>query len=233
MNKEKKIIGVIGGMGPYASAYFYKLLLKKSSDIYGAKNNDDFPEILIDSVPVPDFISDTDKLSEAKNMLISRVKKMNGYGVDSIGMVCNTGHILYGDLSKMFTGKFCSMIDLVAKEVSRRGIRRVCVLATPTTIKFDLYGKALSKKGIKALYPKDGLQELHELVIRNMVAGKRISGDIKKLELLTKEFIKKNNLDGVVLGCTELPLVFPKNNFKNVVDCMDVLADKLLERYYN
>lgn len=233
MSKQKKIIGLIGGMGPYASAYFYKLLLKKSSDIYGAKDNDDFPEILIDSVPVPDFISDINKLNEAKSILLSRVKKMNSYGVESIGMICNTGHILYDDLAKISVGKFDSMIDLVAEEVSRRGIKKICVLATPTTIKFDLYGKALSKRGIRVYYPQKGLQKLHELVIRNMVAGKRISGDIKRLEILTKKLIKRHNLDGVVLGCTELPLVFPKNNFKNVVDCADVLADKLLERYYN
>lgn len=233
MNKQKKIIGLIGGMGPYASAYFYKLLLKKSSDNYGAKNNNDFPEILVDSVPVPDFISDVSKLKEAKDMLISRVKKMDSYGVGSIAIVCNTAHILYKGLSKVTSTRFHSMINLVAEEASRRGVQRACVLATPTTIRFDLYGKALSKRGIKVFYPENGLQELHESVIRNMVAGKRITGDIKRLETSTREFVIKHNLDGVILGCTELPLVFPKGNFTNVIDCMDVLADMLLKRYYN
>lgn len=233
MKKQDKIIGLIGGMGPYASAYFYKLLLKKSSENYGAKNNDDFPEILIDSVPVPDFISDTSKLRLAKNILISRVKKMDSYGVDSIGMVCNTGHILCDDLSKISRTEFYSMMNLVADEVSRRDLQKVYVLATPTTIKFDLYGKVLSKKGIKVFYPENGIQRLHERIIRNMVRGKKVMKDIKKLEISTKRFIKKNKLNGIVLGCTELPLVFPKNNFKNVIDCMDILADKLLEKYYN
>jgi len=233
MDKQNKIIGLIGGMGPYASAYFYKLLLKKGSENYGAKNNDDFPEILIDSVPVPDFISNTDRLNEAKNILLSRVIRMNDYGVTSIGMVCNTGHILYDELSKASKGKFYSMIDLVVEEVSRRGIRKVCVLATPTTIKFDLYGKALSRRGIRVYYPKNGLRELHESVIRNMVAGKKVIDDIKRLETSTDKYIKKHNLEGVILGCTELPLVFPKDKFTNVIDCMEVLADKLLERYYN
>ncbi len=233
MVKKDKIIGLIGGMGPYASAYFYKLLLKKSSDNYGAKSNDDFPEILVDSIPVPDFISDTRKLNEAEKMLVSRVKKMNGYGVDSVGMVCNTGHILHKDLSKLSKSKFYSMIDLVADEASKRGLKKVCVLATPTTVKFNLYGEALSKKGIKICYPKDGMQKLHELVIRNMVAGKKIFSDIRELEKSTKRIIRDKGLDGLILGCTELPLVFPKDEFVNVIDCMDVLADKLLEKYYN
>lgn len=74
MNKNK-IIGLLGGMGPYASAYFYKLLLDKSRDFYGAKNNNDYPEILVDSVPIPDFISDTRNLKKAREILSERVKK--------------------------------------------------------------------------------------------------------------------------------------------------------------
>jgi aspartate racemase len=233
MNKQNKTIGLIGGMGPFASAYFYKLLLSKSLGDYGAKNNDDFPEILIDSVPVPDFVSDTSKLKKAKTMLISRVKKMNRYGVGSIGMICNTGHILYDDLSKISKGKFYSMIDLVAEEASNKGFRKIGVLATSTTIKFDLYGKALFKKGIKVFYPKVGSQKLHESIIRDMIAGKKVSGDVKKLEISVEKLIREYGLDGVILGCTELPLVFPKNKFENVIDCLDILADKLLERYYN
>jgi aspartate racemase len=233
MIKQNKTIGLIGGMGPYASAYFYKLLLEKSSDNYGAKNNDDFPEILIDSVPVPDFISDISKLKVAKNMLMSRIEKMNDYGIGNIGMICNTGHILYKDLSNISGAKFYSMIDLVADEISKRGFGKVGVLATPTTIKFNLYGQALAKKGIKVYYSPTEIQELHESIIRNMVSGEKNPDQIKKLGILTKRFVNKNNLDGVILGCTELPLVFPKKHFSNVIDCMDILADKLLEKYYD
>jgi len=233
METENKTIGLIGGMGPFASAYFYKLLLKKSSDNYGAKNNNDFPEILIDSVPVPDFISDINELAVAKRMLISRVKKMNNFGIGNVGMVCNTGHLLYKSLSKISKAKFYSMIDLVTDEVKKRGYKRVGVLATPMTVKFNLYGKSLSKNGIKVYYSLVGIQKLHESIIRNMISGKKNNSQIKEFETLTKKFIKKNEIDGIILGCTELPLVFPKNNFENVIDCMDVLADKLLERYYD
>lgn len=220
-------------MGPYASVYFYKLLLKKSSDFYGARENDDFPEIIIDSLPVPDFISDTKKLSEAKKMLISRVKKLNNFGVDSIGMICNTGHILFPDLHKISKVEFYSMIDLIGEYVFKKGLKKVGILATPTTVKFDLYGKVLRNKRIQVYYQQNGSQNLHEKIIRDMVSGKKVLKDIKKLEIATKKLIRDNNLDGIILGCTELPLVFPKSKFKNVIDCMDILADKLLEKYYD
>lgn len=233
MRIKNKIIGLIGGMGPYASAYFYKLLLKKSSGSYGARDNNDFPEILIDSVPVPDFISDTNKLKDAKNMLKFRILKMNHFGVKSIGMICNTGHILYKDLSKISKSKFYSMINLVAAEAANRKLLKVGVLATPTTIKANLYGDALAKMGIKTVYPENKSIKLHESIIRNVISGADGEVDLNNLVQSTKTFINQNKLDGIILGCTELPLVFPKEKFTNVIDCMDVLADKLLEKYYN
>lgn len=233
MEKRNKIIGLIGGMGPFASAYFYKLLLKKSLDNYGSKSNEDFPEILVDSVPVPDFISNINELNRAKEMLVDRVSRLNTYGVNSISMICNTGHILYSDLVQISKVNFESIINVVANEASRRRYKRVGILATPTTIRYDLYGIELSKYNIEVVYSNDDIQKLHELVIRDMVAGKRDNRKIANLEIETKRLIRNNNLDGIILACTELPLIFPKNKFKNVIDCMDTLADKLLERYYN
>ena len=126
------------------------------------------------------------------------------------------------------------MIELVAAEALRRGYRKVGVLATPTTIKYDLYGKALCKNKIGVFYSGDGTQKLHESIIRKLVAGEKVISDVQKIVRSTEIFIKENNLDGIILGCTELPLVFPKKKFDGrMIDSMDILADKLLERYYN
>ena len=228
-----RTIGIIGGMGPYASSYFYELLLRKSNESYGAKNNDDYPEILINSVPVPDFISNTKQRGKAKKMLISRVKKLNSFGCRTIAMVCNTGHILHTELSKHSKSEFVSMIDLVADETQVSKLKKVGILATQTTIKSGLYRKALLKRGILAISPTLKIQKIHEVIIRDVLAGKENESHTKQLDILTRDFIKKNKLDGIILGCTELPLVFPKRKFRNVVDCLDVLSDNLLMRYYS
>lgn len=230
MNKNK-IIGLLGGMGPYASAYFYKLLLDKSRDFYGAKNNNDYPEILVDSVPIPDFISDTRNLKKAREILSERVKKMNNYGVNVLGMTCNTAHILYKDLAKLSEVEFVSIIDAVSEKVSDLDLKRVGLLATQTTIFQGLYHEALSKTGIFCVNTDLRTQLLHEKIIRNVIAGKEVQ--IKQLVNQVEKFIKRENLEGIILGCTEMPLIFPKERFVNVIDCLDVLANKLLKKYYN
>ncbi len=232
MKQSNRIIGLIGGMGPYASAHFYELLLKKSNYSYGAKNNDDYPEVLIDSIPVPDFISNTKKLDTAKEMLVSRVKKLNEFGCTSIAMVCNTGHILYPALAKQSRTEFVSMIKLVSREAKERNYKKVGILATKTTIKSGLYKQSLTELGITVVNPTSSMQNIHELIIRDVVAGKNITSHKRTLYKIAKDFITRNKLDGVILGCTELPLVFPKDQFNNVIDCLEVLSDELLEMYY-
>lgn len=73
---QKPIIGVLGGMGSQASVEFYRLFIEKSSTDYGAINNDDFPEILIDSIPVPDFVSNTKNMGQAASMLLRQLLKL-------------------------------------------------------------------------------------------------------------------------------------------------------------
>jgi aspartate racemase len=231
MKKNTKVIGLIGGMGPFASARFLELLLEKSSNNFGAKNGDDFPEIVLDSIPVPDFISDTKSRPIAMNMLISRVKKLNKFGCTSIAMVCNTGHILFPELSNVSEGKMISLIDAVRDRVVASKIKRVGLLATKTTIKSNLYQNAFAGTGINIINPDIKTVEICEKVIRSVIANKVSIQLVEKLVQRTRIFIEEEKVDGIILGCTELPLVFPKNKLPNIIDCLDVLSDKLLEDY--
>ena len=65
-----KKIGILGGVGPQATAHIYKQLILSAQKNHRAINNDDYPDVLIASVPVPDFISSKKDLEKAKKMLI-------------------------------------------------------------------------------------------------------------------------------------------------------------------
>jgi aspartate racemase len=228
----KKMIGVIGGMGPYASAYFYKLLITKSTKEYGAKNNDDYPEVVIDSVPVPDFISDTKHLSVAKKILMSRVMALNNFGCNVIAMACNTGHLLYTDLAKNSQAPFISLIKLACLRAKDTGMKRVGLLATETTIRTQLYHKILKGEDVETITPDKVFLKKMENMIRFVIANGETTRFETTLTDMTNGFIKNNNLDGVILGCTELPLVLPNGKLNNIIDSLDVLADYLLKNFY-
>ena len=195
---------------------------------FGAQNNDDYPEIIIDSIPVPDFISDKTNYYDAKSLLISRIKKLDTYEVDIIGLACNTAHLLYPELVKRTKVFFPSLIDLVCQQALKKKYHRVGILATPTTIRSKLYQNSLKKLLIKPIVPKTKTINYLEKIIRKVINGHKINKN--RLYKISVNFIKENNLDGLILGCTELPYVFPRSRFSSnqIIDCLDILADTLI-----
>ena len=227
------MIGLIGGMGPFAGAEFCRLLLEKSAKNFGAKKCDDFPEIVLDSIPIPDFISDTKNLPTATKILISRVKRLNKFGCTTIAMVCNTGHILFPILSKVSNAKMISLISTIRNKVDLLNFKRVGLLATKTTIKSNLFQKEFKNTGIKLVIPNQKDIDTCEELIREVIAGKNFGSKTNQLQTIIQKFIKEKGLEGVILGCTELPLALPNNKLPNIVDCLDVLSDELLTNYYS
>lgn len=228
---KKQIIGILGGMGPGASNYLYKTLIDFSIKYFGAKNNDDFPDILLDSVPVPDFISSSSKKRAALNMLKNRVKVLNIFKPSCLVIACNTAHIFLNDLQEISKTPFVSMVNEVVKNIHEDGINKVGLLATPSTIKDTLYQKALQEKGISAIIPSKKEQALLEKIIRNILKGRGAGMDQKKLILIANS-LKQRGAGGIILGCTELPLIFPKKYSLPIYNSVEILAMALLRNYY-
>ena len=67
MNNKK--IGIIGGVGPQSTAFIYEKIIQFSQSKYHAKNNSDYPRLVIESVPVPDFISNKESVDKAKEII--------------------------------------------------------------------------------------------------------------------------------------------------------------------
>lgn len=145
MNKTPAI-GILGGMGPQASAHLVNLLVQISAKEFKAVNGEDFPEIVLNSVPIPDFIADEKHKKVALKILKDRVIKMNKIGVGMLAISCNTAHLLLEDLQKVSQVSFVSMIEAIAKEVNSSGIKKVGLLASPTTFKSGLFQQALARE---------------------------------------------------------------------------------------
>lgn len=229
--KKQNIIGVLGGMGPFASVEFLRILMEKSVRMYGASDNDHYPEVLLDSVPVVDFIQDTGKIDIVRNILIDRVKKLNIYGVTQICIACNTAHILLEDLRKASSVPVVSIMEEVQKVIEEKGVQRVGLLATPTTYRMNLFGNIPSGERV-VFIPTKKEQQQFEGLIRAVIAGENIVPLSRKAKKLTERIIKDQQLDCVILGCTELPLLLSSQLDVFTVDTLDVLANAVLASYY-
>lgn len=229
MTKEKPKIAILGGMGPQASAFLVKLLVDMSAKEFGVRDGEDFPEIILDSVPIPDFIEESKNIPAARKLLKDRIKVLDGMDISCFSIACNTAHVLLDDLKSTTNTHFVSIIDSVVKEVDKQRIKKVGILASPMTIKMSLFQSKLDKLGIKFVLPSDNEQKELETIIRIVISGEASSDESKRLKKIV-ERMRLDGAEGIILGCTELSLVAPKNPAVPVFDSLIILARSLLNR---
>ena len=230
--KNNKTIAILGGMGPQASSRLLKVVVDMSSRDFNAKSDADFPEIILNSIPVTDFISNKNSLGAVLCELKKRIKLLEGFKPLCFSIACNTAHILLDDLQSITSIPFVSIINEVSKEVAGTKMKKVGLLGTPVTIKSGLYQKALTKKKIKVVTLSKKGQIATEHVIRNVLAGNLFDKDKKELLKFSKT-LKKRGAQGIILGCTELPLIFPKSTEFVTFDSIEILAKALLVKVFN
>ncbi len=225
------MIGVIGGMGPEASEKFYGLLIRHAQKDFGITKNEDFPEIFLDSVPVPDFIASEVNEKEALAMLLRRVKLMDQLPISFFCMACNTGHLLLHELKKVTDKPFVSLLEEVPKVLKKKKMKKIGLLGTPTTIKTGLYQKPLEEVGIEVIAPKNGDREKLGEIIFETIAGKNMEQNQVEVQHIASRLLDRG-AQGILEACTEIPIIFPKQHLVPAFDTLEILAFAVVKRYY-
>jgi len=231
-NYNNKKIGIIGGVGPQATSFIYETIISLSQKMYGAKNNDDFPHLLVASVPIPDFISDKKNLGVATNMLIDATTSLAAGGATTLCIGSNTVHLLLDTLQSSTPIKFVSMIELVAKECNNRGLQQVGLLGTSVLLDSGMYDQELLRYGITTVLPTSAERMVVDTVIKGVIAGSRNAVEIQKyVEILNGLFDR--GAESIILGCTELPLALNYQALGNrTINSDEVLAEGLVKYFY-
>lgn len=220
-------IGIFGGMGPQASTKLCELIIRKSLDRSSTRDDTDVPEIVLLSVPVPNFVSNTHNMNIAKDMLLKRVKLFEQAHCDIAGIACNTAHLLLPEIQAATTVEFVSLPHLVAERLRSLQSKRAGLVASPTTLRSTLFDDVI--QGTELVRPSTKLANLAERNIRKKLADTLTETDRRDFQTAIRTFMAEEILDTIILGCTELPLVFGETNDPRIIDTLDVLADGLLK----
>lgn len=218
-----KSIGILGGMGPLAGID----LFNKITAITDIKCEQDHAHVVLESNPhIPDrtaFILDRSKTDPTSEM-ISCAKRLENAGVSCIVMACNTAHFFYDAINEQLNTPFLHIIKECAKAC--KGEEKLGLLATTGSYKAGLYKDIFAKQNCEIIEPSDMLKELITDMIYSYKAGKIIPQD----ELLkVSAYFEEKGVKRLILGCTELPLIFaPHPSFKSYIDPNLILAKAAL-----
>ena len=214
-----KTIGILGGMGPEATADLYLHIIQLFQQKYGAIYDSDFPEIIIVNLPIPDVVENANEQNAVKEMLIEGVKKLEKTGADFVAIPCNTVTYYIKEMQNAVSIPIINILQETANEVIRSRVKKVGLLGTETTIKSKIYDNVLRELQILTLEKLEQIETTK--IIMNILAGRKTSEDRKKLlEFVQK--LKNKGAEKIILGCTELPLLIKENN--DVFDTLEILA---------
>ncbi len=219
----ERIIGILGGMGPLATADLFRRIVEKTP----AKRDQDHPRVIIYNNPkIPDrtaFILGHGE--DPRPELIATAKKLEECGADFIIMPCNTAHYFAEDIQRAINIPLVSMVEETAERIKKMGLKKVGLLATDGTIKGRVYHRALEKRGIELILPDENDQRL---VMKGIYEGVKAGNVELGRELLLKVARKlEEKAEGIIAGCTEVSIALKPEDLKvPLIDPMDVIAEK-------
>jgi aspartate racemase len=215
--KFSRAIGIVGGAGPVASAFLYNTIIEICQKQYGSSDYNEFPEIILESYPFTR--GDKEKITHDISLCLTKLKSA---GAELFSLACNSFHGFLPDVSSI---AFVNLVLESLQEASRLNISKALILAAEPTINMKLY----EQTGLQCIYPKD--QKQIQSMIREIAGGEIINHQAALLEEIIQS--NRSEIDGVILACTELPLIhrkFPlsKQTDLPIIDTVEVLAKSLL-----
>lgn len=240
-----KTIGIVGGMGTYASID----LLSKIADNTDAGTDQEHLSVFM--ISEPQLILDRTEyllgnINENPGYAIAKIaERLAGMGASLIGLPCNTAHVPeIVDIVNTSLPSGCKLVNMI-EEVGKfiRGnyghVSKVGVLATNGTYRSRVYNFYLQKESISVLYPDEESQfskvhpSIYDPEYGIKAQSKNISDrSISDLMEVVQELIARG-AEALVLGCTEIPLAIREDNIDGIpiIDASDVLAKALVREY--
>lgn len=228
---DTKRLGVIGGLGPMATAYFMELLTRMSD----AKTDQEHMEVLIYSKPsIPDrtrYILGESGESPLPAML-SAGENLRDAGAKLLAVPCVTAHYFHGELEKALG---IPVIDGLAETAAYLAEeKKTCagIMATDGSVRSGLLQNALRNRGIRSIVPeREGQRKVMAMVYDEIKAGKPV--DMEKFRQVSAELFERG-AQVILLACTELSLIKKENVLSaGYLDILEVIARCAVERCHH
>jgi len=218
VSPAQKSVGLIGGLGPESTIDYYRRLLAE----WRRHDPGSAPSLVIDSVDVQYGLkllnSDRDALVD---YLLASLQRLAGAGVSFAAITANTPHIVFDKLSPRSPVPLLSIVEACAAAAKERGLKRLLLLGTRFTMEAPFYPETFARLGLTIVTP----DEAERALVHDRYMNQLIPGDFR--DSTREEFtavVAKHRTDGVILGGTEIPILFKEATEVAGVPALDTTA---------
>lgn len=227
-----KTAGLLGGMSYESTIQYYKLINKKINNRLGNLNS---AKILLYSFNFEEIeaLQRNGEWDKSGDLLGVQAKHLQDANADFIAICTNTMHKLIDNINKHINIDILHISDAVGTEIKKHNLKNVLLLGTKFTMEEDFYKKILVEKyGINVTIPNEkDRNTIHDIIYKELCVG--ITNEISRnsfLDTITKS-INTENIDGVILGCTEIQMLINQEDFDSIkiFDSTEIHCDYIVD----
>jgi aspartate racemase len=216
-----KHIGIIGGLSPESTVSYYQLICAGFNKQAGGLN---FPTITIRSVNLQQLVDlfNADRWDEVANHMVAAISDLQKSGAEFAAISANTPHNAYEQISARAALPVLSIMDATARAIAKDGLSRVGLLGTKATMEYGFFQKVFARHRIETVVPEGEERQFINQVIWEELSHGEIKEQSKVRYLQSIERLIRAGAQGIVLGCTEIPLLIRASDIS--VPCYDTTA---------
>ena len=208
-----KTIGLIGGMSWESTAEYYRIIneavKEKLGGLHSAKivmYNVDFEEV--------EQLQHKGEWDKATNLMIDAAKRVERGGGDFVLICTNTMHKMADDVAANISIPLLHIADATAEKITSLGLKRIGLLGTKFTMEQDFYkGRLKQKFGIDVVIPNEPDREIvHNVIYKELCLGEIKDSSREQVKAIINR-LSDNGAQGIILGCTELPLLIKQADY--------------------
>ena len=202
-----KTLGLIGGMTWHSTVDYYRLINTGVQERMGGYHSAAMVMVSVDFAPVQ-ALQDRGDWSGLGRLMVGAAKTLEGAGAEAIVICANTMHQLVPDIAAAVRLPILHIADAAAAAVKARGLTSVGLLGTRFTMEMDFYRTRLEKAhGLEVLVPDAAEREVVHAVIYDELGRGIVRDESRRAYVGIIEGLVRRGAQGVILGCTEIPLL--------------------------
>ncbi len=203
----RKTIGIIGGMGPLATADLFRKLIENTD----AASDQQHLHVVIDNDPtIPDRTAYLlGRGSDPYPAMLKSAQRLQSMGAQLLLMPCVTGHSYWEALRRSLTAPLLNMLTVTCESMAKAGIRKAALFATTGTVRTAIFDRVCAHYGLELLKPnEEDQQAVMDLIYKGVKTGVR-AYDTAPVSAIAEKLLSAG-AQTVILGCTELPIAYER-----------------------
>ena len=211
-----KTVGIIGGIGPESTVEYYRLVITSYRE---QKQDGSYPSIIINSIDLTkmlDLIA-ANELTEVTEYLVGEVQKLAKAGADFGVLAANTPHLVFNEICRNSPIPLLSIVQATCEAAKDLGLRRLGLFGTRFTMQSGFYQDVFSDDGMTIIIPDEDEQGyIHDKYMSELVKGVFLPETRERLLTIVDRMKEREDIEGLILGGTELPLILRDADVKDV-----------------